>query len=339
MTAFRDEAQLRAAIRDAGLQEMAGALLASARPAQLFLRRQRPDDALPTGASKMGGVPDWPPGRPWPTRLARPDAAAWAEQVRLRGARLQAYLQGRGLVPEPRLAVHDALLIDSFYRPFPLAFRAQLDLQALAELPGFDADLPRHGLLSLFEDLTGDGSGHETRLIWHDGPIAALQRRPVPEPIIALSDALQPGIPWSAMDQAEVLEPHPALTLPHRWLTASGWRDERLFQLLRRPSQQLLLPGEPGPGDGQVGWFADRLGGWPDPIQSDPESEMPEAPGAMAPGDDRIRHVFSWGGEHHGGTRLPNSQIGGDGTTHVMIPREALLARRFGAARGIYQSD
>ncbi|ONG58296.1 hypothetical protein BKE38_02910 [Pseudoroseomonas deserti] len=339
MIAFRDEAQLRAAIAEAGLEAMAGQLLATARPAQLFLRRQRRDDDLPVGASKMGGLPDWPPGRPWPSRLARPDAAAWEDSVRRQRARLDAFLDSRGLAREPRRAAHDALLIESFSRPFPLAFRAQLDLQALSELPGFDADLPRHGLLSIFEDLTGDGSGHETRLIWHDGPIAALERRAVPAEIIALSDALEPAMPWASMDQAELLEPQAALTLPHRWLTASGWRDERLFQLLRQPSQQLVLQGEPGPGDGQVGWFADRLGGWPDPIQSDPEAELPEAAPGFAPGDDRIRHVFSWGGEYYGGTRLPNSEIGGDGTTHVMLPREALLARRFGAARGVYQCD
>jgi hypothetical protein len=92
--------------------------------------------------------------------------------------------------------------------------------------------------------------------------------------------------------------------------------------------------------DAEVGYFGDRLGGWPDPIQGDLEAEFVGREGdPISPGDDSIRHLFSWGGEFYHGTRRMNSPIGGDGTTYIMVPRNELLGRHFDKARAFYQCD
>lgn len=352
MTTFRDENDLRRSIQAAGLEALAERMIRTARPAIRFERTQVLDDDLRSGASKHGGLPDLPVDFDWPHRPARPDAALWEQSIRRRRAQVDAILsrtpstadgdeqirrRARDAEVDARRDLHETLLIESFHDDFPLAFRAQFDLSALAAEPGFDADLPREGVLSIFEDMTGDGGGEDVHVFWHDRPAASLVRREAPQALVALSDTHVYAQPWATLDKADLLLPHNALSLPHHWLRATAPDADRRYALIRSPKHEFTIDADAQAGGDD---FGDQLGGWPNPIQLDPEVEFLGEPGArLSPGDDRIRQIFQWAGEYHEGTRLPYSDTGGDGITHVLMPRDALLRRAFGEARGVYQSD
>ncbi|WP_249202545.1 YwqG family protein [Burkholderia cenocepacia] len=74
MSTFRTEQDLRHALSEAGLDSLADRIVATMRPAIQFVRRQQPDDALPPGTSKIGGLPDLPLGFAWPHRRSPADA-------------------------------------------------------------------------------------------------------------------------------------------------------------------------------------------------------------------------------------------------------------------------
>jgi uncharacterized protein YwqG len=373
MNSFRTELDLRRSLKDAGLSALADRIVATVRPALLFVRRQRPDDALPPGTSKMGGLPDLPAGIAWPQRPPRQDAAALAHALRERRAQQRARLASSrstgiddeilSLLPEDEREAwlrsmeasrpdqeritaqqteqdhYDELMVASFNRHFPLAFLAQLDLGALSREPGFDADLPTHGLLSLFEDLTDQDGDGGAQLHWFDQPTKTLQRRSPPDELIALSDARQPDFPWHEQTMAETLEPHSTLIVPFHWAEAAGMHRAAMFSFLHRPANGHFPLADHVDGE-QAGSFGDRLGGWPDPIQTDPELWfIGDEYGRIEPGDDRIRHLFSWGGEYYAETRRMHAPFGGDGRIYLMIRREDLIARRFDKARALYQCD
>lgn len=325
MVAFANVDTLRRSIDHAGLGMLSDRIMATARPTILFTRRQCADDPLPVGTSKIGGLPDLPSGFDWPYRPAHTEASVWERSIRdRRGVKVDHY---------------DELLIASYYRPFPLAFRAQIDLAALADDPGFDPDLPRRGFLHIFEDVTGDGSGEGTRTFWHDVAADRLERRPVPDAVTALSDARGNDAQWRELTMAEVLTPHSALSIPHHWVESGAASRNALFDLVREPLHP-FHPVAPETDDAAGGDFGDQLGGWPMPIQNDPEPTFLKREGErIEPGDVSVRQIFCWGGEHYAGTRLPIAEGGGDGYTHVLIERAALLARRFEAAGSVYQCD
>lgn len=339
MPVFQNEHDLRRSIADAGVDSLSDRIVATAKPALIFVRQQQADDGLPPGTSKIGGLPDLPPGFTWPERAARGDAAAWERSVReTQGAQLD--MRDYGVADEvagqqeAQQAAYSRLLIDSFYRPFPLAFRAQLDLGRLSAEPGFDPDLPQWGLLYVFEDATGSGGGEDTCLFWSDGAAEALTRHAMPSELVALSEAHPYGESWESLVHAEVLHPVSALSIPYHWVEAGEGSRSGLFELMNEPSAP-FYPDVPGHT-----YFGDQLGGWPQPVQHDPELALlgsSEAP--LVPGDDRVSHVFSWGGEYHAGTRLVSSDTGGDGLTYVLVDRQALLGRRFSEAVGVYQTD
>jgi len=339
MPIFRNKQDLRQSIADAGLAALSDRIVATAKPAIMFVRQQQADDGLPPGTSKIGGLPDLPPGFGWPERAARGDAPAWERSVReTQGAQLD--MRDYGVADEvagqqeARQAAYARLLIESFPRPFPLAFRAQLDLEALSVEPGFDPDLPTRGFLYVFEDATGSGGGEDTCLFWSDCAAGALTRHAMPPDLVALSEAHAYGEPWEGLVHAEVLHPVSALSIPYHWVEAGEGSRSALFDLMNEPSIP-FYPDVPGHT-----YFGDQLGGWPQPVQHDPELALlgPSA-APLVPGDDRVSHVFSWGGEHHAGTRLVSSDTGGDGLTYVLVNRQALLNRRFSEATGVYQTD
>lgn len=332
MPAFRNEADMRRAIAAAGFDDIADHMVATARPALLFVRSQVLDDPLAPGVSKIGGLPDLPPGFAWPSRQASPHADRRERDVRAR------HPASERQEPPSELdlaADHYAdVLIDACRRTFPLAFRAQLDLAQLAQKEGFDPDLPRRGVLSIFEDPTGSS----IRTFWHDVAAESLVRQSPPDDLIALSDAYFSDQIWARLDSAELLLPHSALTIAHHWIEAAGDRWGEMYDFIHEPTEA-FYPERAPDSAGCGGNLGDRLGGWPDPIQKDPEAEFAGRSRPTAPGDDRVRHLFTWGGEHFGDTRLPALEKGGDGLTHVLIPRDALLARRFEAAGSVYQGD
>jgi len=371
MAMFKTVFEMRRALVDAGLQALANDIAATARPAIIFTRRQADDDVLPVGTGKAGGLPDLPQGFPWPTRAPLADADEYIEALRTRRAEereraasydheagynaILAVLSGKerddfirsieASRPDPqRLADmqaeqdrYDDLMAASFGREFPLAFLAQFNLQALSVEAGFDLDLPEHGMLSLFEDITSDYTDGAIHVFWFPDDIASLKRQSPPAELVALSDAGRPDIPWAELTKAEVMEPHSVLTVPFHWAAATGHRPD-VYGFLHQPSTG-YYPQTEEPADDQAGFFGDRLGGWPEPIQSDPETEIQGLTGSLVPGDDRIRHLVSLGGEYYAGTRRMHEPFGGDGTTYLMIPRDLLLEKRLDEARALYQCD
>jgi uncharacterized protein YwqG len=373
MSTFRTEQDLRHALSEARLDSLADRIVATMRPAIQFVRRQQPDDALPPGTSKIGGLPDLPPGFAWPHRRSPVDAdtqiRALREQRirdRERSASSRSQRPSDDILallseherdawlrsieanrpdPDKLTAIHaqedryDDLMVVALGCEFPLAFLAQINLGALSNESGFDRDFPRRGVFSLFEDLTardGDGS---FQLHWFDVTTETLERRAPPATLIELSDARQPDFPWHEQTMAEVLQPHSTLVVPFHWIEAVGPERDAVFDFLHRPvggyfPQPDVVEGE------QAGNFGDFLGGWPKPIQGDPERMfIGDARSFLSPGDDRIRHLFSWGGEYYAGTRRMHAPYGGDGTTYLMIQRDDLLSRRFDKAQSLYQCD
>jgi hypothetical protein len=346
MAVFRSEFDIRRALRGANLMAWAEDILATVQPALIFVRRQRPDDDLPAGTCKLGGLPDLPLGMDWPYRQPFDDASKRRQALREQRQRRREEVASFGqegaydailsAMPEEkreefgrsieasrsdlaRVAAiragedrYDDLRMESFGRRFPLAFLGQLDLQHLAVEAGFDLDLPQHGVLSLFEDITSDDINKSLHVFWFDVSATRLARQSPPAELVMLSDAREPSYPWAEQTLAEVLEPHSVLTIPFHWAAATGHIRE-MYDFLRRPSME-YYPKAGESGDEKAGYFGDRLGGWPDPIQGDPEAEfMGNERGHIDPGDDLVRHLFSWGGEFYQGTRRMNAPVGGDG--------------------------
>lgn len=342
MSLFENETALRRALETAGLADLADPVVETARGTLVFLRRPLPDDSLPPGTGKVGGLPDLPEAFGWPVRPARPDAAALEAGLRRQAEARRALRERLRAMPSLRQPPgddgafeaaeerHAALLAESFARPFPLAFVAQLDLGPLSRVPGFDPDLPAQGLLSIFEDVTG--SGGEVRVFWHREAPAGTARQPPPAELVTLSDASPMGRPWSALTDAEVLDPHAALTIPHGWIAAAGTRRQAMADLLDI-SPASFMPRPPEGDRSGASFFGDQLGGWP--VRG---PAGPRAPDASGPGDERTRHLFSWSGEHFGNTRLFQGRMS-DGTTCLTLAREALLARRFDAVRAGHRSE
>lgn len=361
MTAFRNLDDLKASLGRAGLSTYADAIARSARPTILFLRVQAPDDALPPGASKLGGLPDLPDGFDWPTRGPYPDAGRRADAVMAFARDAAAKWQGQVDGPlEPhqrrisqaevdRLLPAAELRAQEFRESFPLAFVGQINLEALSRESGFGPDLPRSGLLSVFEDISAEGLAETPALFWHDGPAAALKRRPFPGALVRHHDEIgQYGLgedtKWATLTLAETLAPFSAVSVPHHWKTAVpaesvAWR--RIWSWFQSGDGEYAPSAPSFEGHAETleaGYFGDRLGGWPNPIQGDVEQEM-DGVRIETPGLTRWRQVFAYAGEYYGGTRRMASDGKGDGTTYHMIAADDLSARRFAAARWTYQMD
>ena len=361
MTAFRTLDDLKASLGRAGLSTYADAIARSVRPTILFLRVQAPDDALPAGASKMGGLPDLPEDFDWPMRGPYPDAETRAAQVldfgKQAAARWQEQVDGP-LEPHQRRipqAEVDRIMpaaearAQEFRGPFPLGFVGQVNLAALAAEPGLDPDLPRTGVISVFEDISAEGLAETPALFWHDVAPEKLKRRPFPAELVRHHDEIgQYGLgednKWATLKLAETLVPFSALAVPHHWKNAvpaesEPWR--RIWAWFQSGDGEYTpaAPSFEGHADApEAGYFGDRLGGWPNPIQNDVEQEM-DGVRIETPGLTRWRQIFAYAGEYYGGTRRMASDGKGDGTTYHMIETRDLAARRFGASRWTYQMD
>jgi uncharacterized protein YwqG len=321
MPAFLSKQDICRALADQNLSQFEDRVLATVKPAIDFIRRQKEDRNVPAGISKMGGSPDLPSGFRWPTRPALP-AQADIEAVADHKGGLDSY---------------DQLRTAALRTEFPLAFFAQLNLGSLSLEAGFDLDLPDHGMIYIFEDITADDEHEAYRVFWIDDHVGQLERRIPPDELILLSDAKEPIFPFAAQTMTELLEPYSVLTVPFHWLQSSGSSFSRMHDFLERPSTDYYPQSEAAAGE-QVGPFGDRLGGWPVPIQHNPEPKFRrDRSKSFEPGDDEIRLLFSWAGEYFAGTLLMHSLLGGDGVTHLMMQREDLLARRFDKVRALYQ--
>lgn len=317
MAAFLNMQDICRALADQNLSRFQDRILPTVKPAIDFVRRQKQDQDLPPGTSKMGGLPDLPIGFPWPTRKALSHD------------------------PERRSTASDDLYRqrreEARQREFPLAFFAQLDLTALSREAGFDPDLPDSGILYIFEDITAFDEHEAYHVFRIDADRKRLEKQIPPEELVVLSDTKDSTLPFFDQPMAEVLEPHSVLTVPYHWLRVSEPYYSQMDDFLGQPSTDYRPVITVADGE-NAGPFGDRLGGWPVPIQHDPEpSFRRDRWRSFVPGDDEIRLLFSWGGEYFAGTALMHSDLSGDGATHLMMHREDMLAGRFSEVKALYQ--
>ena len=305
------------------------AILATARPTLLLGRELAEDDFLPVGIGKFGGFPDLPDSFAWPTRPPQPDAPARADRLAARAAEAHA-------ADRPHIETRRAALLP----PFPLGFVAQIDLGAWSGLAGFDPDLPRHGLLSLFADITGAGHCGRHWIVWHDGAGSLRRRRP-PAELLAV-DAAQRGSwqrPSCECTKAELLYATSAVTIPDHWQD-QGFDETEEFvaalaaSCLEGPALEAagVDPAAPCVRDDE-----ERFGGWPATLQyQHPETRIPVARGGglEAPGRTPWRNLLCLDRDTEA-TRFMSGDIGSGDRICIMIHEDDLKALRFDATETI----
>lgn len=212
------------------------------------------------------------------------------------------------------------------FMSMPLAFVAQLDLAMLSREAGFDPDLPRTGLISIFNDVLCEGVTGTHWVFWHDRPATDFARTLPPARLVDYCDAMMSGGGMEAFGDrtmAETLHPFSAVSMPRHWRSvyALGTDEaDAVYDFLDcQPGAQ---PSTANAGeDENISNFGDRLGGWPEDIQGHPEDEIVAdyvgAEPITAPGQTPWQQLFSYGAEHWGDTRLMPSPRNGDGNTYI----------------------
>ncbi|MBB3428315.1 hypothetical protein FHT85_005340 [Rhizobium sp. BK312] len=323
MTAFADLLSIKRACDTLGLDAaLSRALVNTARPT-IWLRHADPvaDAALLTGASKVGGEPDLPPGIIWPTRpaLADPDGTA---------KRLRKNLTNGAGADDVVSCVE--FVIEHLAYETPMAFLAQVNLSVMAREAGFDPSLPDRGMLWASNDPFADWYGTQSpsggiSLLWSDA--GGLERRATPQ---VVREAWQKGVsdygslksePWEADVKSEPLFP------------VSGWSiSPRLSQHAYIDLADERFEMKEGGGD--------QLGGWEEPIQGNmhgevelissgkADSELAYAKTVLSAGE-RWRHVLTINAETYLWRLMPTW---GDGAMFIFVDESELEARRFGQA-------
>lgn len=119
-------------------------------------------DGKRLGGTRIGGTPDLPPGLAWPRRAKPADGEAIAKR-------------GNAEAGE-EMRRH-------FRKELPYAFFAQVDLGRVKGQGGPAADLPGHGRLLFFYDLTAgpwDNGTESARVIWDESPQEGLTAQAMP---------------------------------------------------------------------------------------------------------------------------------------------------------------
>lgn len=345
MPAFRTIADLRRSLDEAGLGAFADRIVATVRPGLVFVRQQAPDDALPVGISKLGGLPSLPDDAKWPTRPPLPQADTVAASIRDTGATVaQMFAENPDLAPDMSTKqAGDAIRAqyekraEACFREMPLAFVAQLNLAALSLIDGFPSDFPMTGLLTVFTDV----SANETNLFWYDKPDAELAPRRPPQELIDYHDTVgngagEHGEKWASMSMGDVLYPLGAFFTPDHWAndgalpsqlneTIQDWaRFGAAKHVLNPEYRDIAAVALAGP-DALGGNFGDCLGGWPADIQGNAETDLDGVQIAI-PGRTRWRQIFSYGGESYGGLRLISPDFITDGATYLFLAQDDLAA-------------
>lgn len=211
-----DDPLLLTQLTRARLVHLSAALAPFARTEVFLEARPVPLEALALGASRIGGVPDLPPGVPWPSHhWTVAETETWPAYAReeLSGARSQGYVtETRGPIGEARVSM-------------PLPFIAQLRLEELGAL-GVEADLPARGTLWFFASQSTQVDGPlahaniASAVLYADAAPATLVRTeppPMPEEDrlapaalsfqvrIAVDDALEPSTLGLTDDEARRL--------------------------------------------------------------------------------------------------------------------------------------
>ncbi len=143
--------QLLERMCEAGLSRITADVEPMLMPSIRLFTQPTPEADIPTGASKIGGSPDLPPGFQWPCCLPLPESSGWADDSRLGG---------------------------------PLRFLAQINC---ADIAPYDTEhaLPTTGLLTFFCAIWRDGfpwnNGDDSWLVIHsEVSLSSLQRTSQP---------------------------------------------------------------------------------------------------------------------------------------------------------------
>ena len=301
-------------------------LAAYAKPAVwLQTHLPAPEAGVALGRSKFGGLPDLPAGHHWPQRHAYPDVAQ------------------RGQYPRASERAHAWRL----GAEFPLNFLAQINFAEIWAAGALDDDFPRSGLLSVFYDLTEKPWGDELadavglQLLYHDEPDMVLQRLPLPDALAALPAH------WHLTELA--CEPHACWT-PLSIATVQ-WRE--VAQTMSREQQDSYADwrfadnGNGASADG-ADWCCHHLGGWPNPIQSEMQTQCALVDAGISCGNgDAFRDAQTQAVRDTADQWVLLLQIGtddkgllqwgDDGQVYLWMRREDLRARRFERARLVLQ--
>ncbi len=173
-----------------------------------------------TGATRIGGTPDFPVGQAWPLRPAFPNPEAVA---RLGGS------------------THGAHIIKHASRALPFQFAGLVDLAEAAALGEVASDLPREGRLLFFYDggVIPWRNGAETcRVIWDTKPVEKLVRADPPQALLDLDAEFQAEM---AAIRRERGWPTPGAGTPSPFWGPA--RPMRLRSLLRPPDRSSIEAG------------------------------------------------------------------------------------------------
>lgn len=363
MTLFANRDALRNSLKQADLGAVADAIVDTSLDCVAFIRAQTPltDVAVDTG--RIGGSPALPAGMQWPERPPLPDAKhRAAEMDRSFEATLKAFsgdpfadmpqdmldTMGEEAVAAVResmanidtgpMEAENELQKEVLFQPMPLAFAGQVNLNALADMPGLDPMLPRTGLLSFFMDASVWDGG--AQMFHHAEPIDELQLRAAPEPLTAYHDRRWPDLgPFADLPYCEVLMPHAAVSVPYSWGDERvGGADGSAISEWQWESEGQFAPETTSE---TVSFFGDVLGGWPNPVQDSPEYDFQPLPPSgqryppIQPGKATVRQVFSHSAEFFADTQLV--PLGGDGQFYWMAESAYIVAQNWPALRAIYQ--
>lgn len=300
------------------------------------------------GGTRIGGVPDLPPGLAWP----RPPAPEDAEVIAGRGS-----------------AEAGAAMRRHLAEGLPYAFMAQVDLAEAAALGPVAADLPGDGRLLFFYDyLSGpwDTGTRSARVIWDRAPRGTL--RPAEPP----TDLLAAAQRWRAEDEAAWAEAAPAFEAqhgiprthvsPNATVYGAPGQARALLPVLRLPQPRTLeMERLPALSDderyGEVVCEQDyfdhdrdrrqQLLGGPMPEQRDPRREAARFTlfGRQYPTEDEgAREETAIDAEERRWRLLLQLDLADwstddlvEGTVYFLIRAEELAARRFDGVVAVYQ--
>lgn len=271
-----DLAELRAGLTAAGLSEGgAAAVLALVRPAVVL--EPAPGAATRPGSSRIGGVPDLPPGAEWPMRGAYEDGPATAATYLAANEDPNQWWRRLDAEQQERIAEDNRVRAARVAGPASLSFVAQVDLADVTGAGESLPELPTTGRLLLFYDLLempwgfapGDRTGF--RLVHDDTDADRLVPHDPPDDLVALGgDGVLPALP---------LRPRRTLTVPPSGADvlrgALGDEDDEAYH-------DWTMAALDGPD-----WDVHQVGGWPHQVQGDMQLECALVSAGHSTGDGR----------------------------------------------------